>query len=180
MREYLIHIRNRENIQVKGNTPLDAFSSAFPNVELKPVDDPYFANICIELTGGQRKSKKYYDVVNPTQVSQKTATPETVKIPRVVYIKDTLNNNKYVLIEEYEGFGIYERKTSSGYFVSQEWLVYNGKTGFQCESYNNFCKEELKDYIDYYNESGKFGLHGFKTSVQGIFGVHPTNKTYSF
>lgn len=180
MSKYLISIRNHENKQVMGNTPLDAFSSAYPNVEIKPVDDPFFANICIELIGGQRKSKKYYDFAKPTQVSQKAETPEKLKLNHVVYIKDSLNNDKYVLREEYEGFGIYQRKTPTGYYVNQDWLVYNGKIGFQCEPYNNFCKEDLKDYIDYYNENGKFGLHGFRTSVQGIYGVHPNNKSCSF
>lgn len=183
MYNYRITVRGKGQVEKKGFNPLDAFSSAFPNVEVKPVDDPFFANICIELIGGQRKSKKYYDFAQPTQaaqVPQKAATPEVVKPPRVVYIKDSLNNNKYVLREEYEGFGIYERKTPTGYFVNQDWLVYNGKIGFQCESYNNFCKAELKDYIDYYNENGKFGLHGFRTSVQGIYGVHPNNKSCSF
>ena len=99
---------------------------------------------------------------------------------RVVYVPDSLNNNKYVLKDEYEGFGIYQRKTPNGWLVSQDWLVYNGKIGFICQSYNNYCKEELLDLIDVYNIKGRFGKNGFYTSVEGIFGIHPNNKRASF
>lgn len=100
---------------------------------------------------------------------------------RIIYVPDTLNNKKYILRDEYEGFGIYLEKTPSGFFVHQSWLVYNGKIGFICESYNNYCKEELLDYIDTYNETGKFGLHGFMAKREdNIFGVHPNNRNYNF
>ena len=100
---------------------------------------------------------------------------------RIIFVPDELNNNKYVLKDEYEGFGIYQRMCPTGYFVSQEWLVYNRKIGFICQSYNNFCKEELLDYIDNYNETGKFGLHGFMAKAdEHIYGVHPNVKTYTF
>ena len=29
---------------------------------------------------------------------------------RVMYVQDSLNNNKYILIKEYGGFGIYQEK----------------------------------------------------------------------
>lgn len=99
---------------------------------------------------------------------------------RVVYVPDSLNNNKYVLREEYNGFGVYQRKTPTGYFVSQDWLVYNGKVGAISESYNRMCKEEMLDLIDTYNEKGSFGKTGFKTSVAGICGIHPNNKSVLF
>ena len=100
---------------------------------------------------------------------------------RVVYVPDDLNNKKYVLRDEYEGFGIYERMCPSGWLVHQDWLVYNGKIGFICQSYNNYCKEELMDCIDRYNEDGKFGLFGFMAKIDdNIYGVHPSNEQYSF
>ena len=100
---------------------------------------------------------------------------------RVVYVPDKLNNNKYILIDEYGGFGIYQKKCPAGYFVHQEWLVYNGKIGFICESYNNYCKEELMDCIDTYNETERFGLHGFMAKKEdNIYGVHPNNRSCSF
>lgn len=102
---------------------------------------------------------------------------------RVVYVADSLNNKKYVLQEEYEGFGIYERMTPTGYLVNQDWLVFNGKIGYISQSYNNRCEEELMDTIDAYNNSGKFGLHGFlakKESFETIYGEHPCNASYTF
>ena len=80
---------------------------------------------------------------------------------RVIYVPDSLNNKKYVLRDEYEGFGIYEEVCPSGYYVHQSWLIYNGKIGYISQSYNNKCKEELMDTIANYNETGQFGLHGF-------------------
>lgn len=100
---------------------------------------------------------------------------------RVMYVQDSLNNNKYILIKEYGGFGIYQEKCPSGYFVSQSWLVHNGSIGFICESYNNYCEEELLDVIDHYNEHYSFGLHGFLADKeQVIYGVHRCNYDYRF
>ena len=99
---------------------------------------------------------------------------------RVIYVPDDLNNNKYVLRKVYEGFGIYQRMCPTGWFVHQDWLVYNGEIGFICEPYNDYCEEELLDLIDFYNENGKFGKTGFVTSVKGIYGIHPNNKSVSF
>lgn len=100
---------------------------------------------------------------------------------RVIYVPDSLNNKKYVLRDEYEGFGIYQEKCPSGYFHSQSWLVYNGEIGYISESYNNKCWEELLDTIDNFLETGKFGLHGFMAKVEDkIYGEHPNNRAYSF
>ena len=62
------------------------------------------------------------------------------------------NAKKYVLTQEYEGFGIYEEVCPSGFHVHQSWLIANDKNALVCESYNNFCKEELLDMIDNYKE----------------------------
>jgi len=102
------------------------------------------------------------------------------ELKKLVYVPDELNNNKYVLTGEYKDFGIYRQKSPSGHLISQEWLVYNGTIGFISQSYNSMCYEELEIAIDRFKENGKFGFHGFKTSVDGIYGVHPTNKSYSF
>lgn len=84
-------------------------------------------------------------------------------------VVDSLNPKKYILQEEYEGFGIYKEKCPSGYYVSQSWLIANDKVGIICESYNNFCKEELLDMIDNYNEKKKFGVKGFhKTIIERV------------
>ncbi len=100
---------------------------------------------------------------------------------RLVYVPDSLNNKKYILKEEYEGFGIYKEMAPAGCYVHQSWLVYNGKIGYISQSYNNRCKEELMDAIDNYNETGKFGLHGFMAKAEdNIYGEHPNNESYKF
>ena len=68
-------------------------------------------------------------------------------------------NNKYVLTDEYEGFGIYEEKSPSGFFVHQSWLISNNENAeLVIKSYNNLCKEEVLDIIDNYNKTSKFGV----------------------
>ena len=91
---------------------------------------------------------------------------------RVIYIQDTLNNNKYILQKEYEGFGIYLRMTPSGYYSHQDWLITNGNITIVCESYNSLCKEELYDAIDSYNESKRFGWKALKQAYG--YCVHPS------
>lgn len=79
---------------------------------------------------------------------------------RVIYIKNVYGtNDKYVLREEYGGFGVYGEKTPNGFFVHQSWLISNN-TGAELviESYNNLCKEEVLDIIDNYNSTNKFGV----------------------
>ena len=80
---------------------------------------------------------------------------------RIVYIKNVYgNNDKYVLIDEYGGFGIYQEKAPVGLFVSQSWLISNNDNAeLVIESYNNLCKEELLDIIDNYNDTKKFGVN---------------------
>ena len=76
----------------------------------------------------------------------------------------TINNrygeyDKFVLRDEYEGFGIYQEKCPTGYFVSQSWLISNNEgVELVIESYNNLCKEELLDIIDNYNKTHRFGV----------------------
>ena len=81
---------------------------------------------------------------------------------RVEYVDDILQRNKYVLEEEYAGFGIYERITPYGYRCNQDWLIVCGRTCVKLliRSFNDFCLEEVKDLIDNYNRNGMFGVHG--------------------
>lgn len=102
---------------------------------------------------------------------------------RVMYVPDALNNKKYILKEKYCDFGVYQEICPSGFYHHQSWLIFNGKIGFVCDSYNQYCKEELLDCIDNYLETGKFGLHGYLAKIQKdavIYGVHPNVKDYSF
>lgn len=79
---------------------------------------------------------------------------------RVVYIKNSYGtNDKYILKEEYNGFGVYQEKAPSGFFIHQSWLISNNdKAELVIQSYNDLCKEELLDIIDNYNDTNKFGV----------------------
>lgn len=79
---------------------------------------------------------------------------------RIINIKNVYGtNDKYVLKEEYCGFGIYQEKTPNGFFVHQSWLISNNEDAeLVIESYNSLCKEEVLDIIDNYNETKKFGV----------------------
>ena len=79
---------------------------------------------------------------------------------RVITIKNVYGTtDKYVLRDEYEGFGIYQEKTPSGYFVHQSWLISNNESAeLVIQSYNNLCKEELLDIIDNYKQTHRFGV----------------------
>lgn len=79
---------------------------------------------------------------------------------RVAYIKNVYGtNDKYVLKEEYNGFGVYQEKTPNGLFVHQSWLISNNENvELVINSFNQLCKEEVLDIIDNYNETQKFGV----------------------
>lgn len=75
---------------------------------------------------------------------------------------DALNPKKYILQEEYNGFGIYQEKCPSGFYCHQSWLLADGKNKVMLaiDSFNNCCKEELMDIVDNYNKEKKFGIKG--------------------
>jgi len=79
---------------------------------------------------------------------------------RIITIKNVYGTqDKYVLRDEYEGFGIYQEKCPSGFFVHQSWLISNNDNAeLVIESYNCLCKEELLDMIDNYNSVHRFGV----------------------
>lgn len=93
-----------------------------------------------------------------------------IKIPNAYGTED-----KYVLRDEYNGFGFYQEKCPTGYFVNQSYLIANEKIKIICESYNNMCKEELLDAIDNYTNTGKFELKVFSYGV-GFYRIHPSGK----
>jgi len=95
---------------------------------------------------------------------------------RIIKIKNTYGTeDKYILREEYEGFGIYGEMTLSGLFVHQSWLISNNeKAELVIESYNNLCKEEVLDIIDHYNDAGKFGVKAVMHC--GSLYMHPSGK----
>lgn len=87
---------------------------------------------------------------------------------RLIKVQGTLQEEKFILMEEYEGFGIYQEKCPAGYFVHQSWLITNEDVTVIFYSFMNYCKEELMDAIDNYNDIKKFGIKAMP---------HP-NKTY--
>ena len=91
---------------------------------------------------------------------------------------DEFNAKKFVLAQEYGGFGIYKEVTPYGYRVHQSWLITNDKTALICQSYNNFCKEELLDMIDNYNEEKSFGVKGFYKGVTNNLDVYIAHDGY--
>lgn len=95
---------------------------------------------------------------------------------RIIKIKGSFGNEeKYVLRNEYESFGIYEEMTPSGYFVHQSWLISNNNNAeLVINSYNHLCKEELLDIIDNYNATSKFGVKAIMH--YGSLCMHPNGK----
>lgn len=82
---------------------------------------------------------------------------------RVEYFKDYLNMNKYILKEEYNGYGIYQEKCPSGYFVHQSYLIKDKKDNrIIIHSYMNICYDEVLDMIDNHIETGKYGYKAIK------------------
>ena len=82
---------------------------------------------------------------------------------RIEYIPNEYGaKDKYLLKEEYGGFGLYQEICPTGFPVHQSYMIKNNKICVVCPSYNNYCKEEILDMIDEYNESGKFGVKAFK------------------
>lgn len=81
---------------------------------------------------------------------------------RIIYTKGNYGEDeKWVLIKEYDGFGIYQRKCPTGYFVHQEYLITNSDITVIAYSFMNLCKDELLDAIDRFNETCMFGFKGF-------------------
>ncbi len=91
---------------------------------------------------------------------------------RVIYHNGALNRDKYVLQKEYNGFGIYQEMTPTGWYVHQSWALSNGEVRLIIESYNHICKEELLDLIDRYTESGRFGVKAMSGGYK-VYLMHP-------
>ena len=95
---------------------------------------------------------------------------------RVIYVGNNYGTeDKYILSEEYEGFGVYEETTPSGYFVHQSWLIAGKDITIVVPSYMNYCKEELLDCIDSYNEAKKFCIRA-RSRENGLYIAHPSGK----
>ena len=51
---------------------------------------------------------------------------------------------KYKFQKEYEGFGIYQRMTPSGYYSHQDYLITNGDMIVVSQSYNAWYDRQLQ------------------------------------
>ena len=107
-----------------------------------------------------------------------THTENNNQMKRVEIVKDCLNDNKYVLKQEYKSWGIYERY-DNGYRVSQDYFLVNKKDEFRIriESYNNAEYEELLDAIDNYDSYGQLGfriVHNSRVDKYDYLVVHPS------
>lgn len=107
---------------------------------------------------------------------------------RVIFIEDGYGGkSKYVLVKEYDCFGIYQRKCPTGFFVSQDYLVVEDCYPYEqarlivlSQSYNGLCIEELLDMIDCYAEMGKLyqkTIDKYDAVLQqSIKVIHPNGK----
>lgn len=67
--------------------------------------------------------------------------------------------DKFILQEEYNGFGLYKEQTPNGLFVHNSWLISNNSTEeLAIKSHNRISKEEALSLIDNHIETGKFGV----------------------
>ena len=73
MKNYKITIRGNGAVESQGETPTDAFSKRFPNIELCSVASSANANVCIELLNGKRHTVNYYVWQKKKQVSKGTS-----------------------------------------------------------------------------------------------------------
>lgn len=95
---------------------------------------------------------------------------------RIIKIKNNYGTfDKYVLKDEYKGFGIYQEKTPNGFCVHQSWLISdNDRVELVINSFNNICKEEILDMIDNYKETSKFNVKAVE--FYGSICMHPNGK----
>lgn len=97
---------------------------------------------------------------------------------RVIKVQMPMQENKYVLSQEYNGFGIYQEMSPNGYKVHQSWLIHrdnNIGSDIVIQSYNNVCYDELLDMIDSFLESGEFCITALKSKYDDkVLIMHPS------
>lgn len=97
---------------------------------------------------------------------------------RVLKINDTLNVCKYEIVEEYEGYAIYQKKIN-GVPVHETWAIWDmsledDQMPIVIDSYNGISKAEILDAIDQRIEDGCFGWRAFyRDDGSARIVVHP-------
>lgn len=81
---------------------------------------------------------------------------------RVLKIKRPNYEVKYEVIEEYDGYAIYQETAPSGIRVHQSWAIVDLENDDPApiiiDSYNGISKAEILDAIDDRNALGDFGF----------------------
>ena len=77
---------------------------------------------------------------------------------RTIRIKTSVSEEKFRLIDEYKGVGIYQEITPYGYRVHQSYGFQHKGKFFVSYSFMNNDIEDIYDYIDNYNHTGKYGF----------------------
>ena len=80
---------------------------------------------------------------------------------RTIKIQTEVSEEKFRLVDEYEGIGIYQKVTPNGYYLSQTFGFKVGNNFYVSYSFMNNDKEDIFDYIDNYNNTGVFGFKCF-------------------
>ena len=94
---------------------------------------------------------------------------------RTIKIQTTVNEEKFRLIDEYGGAGIYQ-KVVSGYYVHQSYAFKHHDKFFVSYSFMNNDKEDIYDYIDNYNKTGRYGCRAFDKG--SYYCIHDNGNLY--
>lgn len=128
----------------------------------------------MNVSDEDRKNAKV-ELDNLIKTTSNTTSMENKFQRTIVLDKNTynlMNSDKFRLIEEYKDFGIYQGVVPKGYFKSQHYLITDNKITVVSESYNHLDKDDMKDLIDSYLNSGKFNIKAINTN--GVYFIHNT------
>lgn len=80
---------------------------------------------------------------------------------RTIRIKTEIAEDKFRLVENYRGVGVYQEVTPNGYYVHQSYGFKIKDKFFVSYSFMNNDKEDIFDYIDRHYEGKPFGFKAF-------------------
>lgn len=95
---------------------------------------------------------------------------------RTIKIQTEISEEKFRLVDEYEGVGIYQLVTPNGYYCHQNYGFKHNDKFFVSYSFMHNDKEDLYDYIDNYNNTGKYGFKAFNKG--NYYCIHQNGKIY--
>lgn len=133
-------------------------------------DNPANVSLECETCGTVILDAELYTICAREEEHQEANFCKVMKIANQYHSTD-----KYILKEEYSGFGIYQEKTPTGYYMSQSYLITDTNLTIVCQSYNRICLDELKDAIDHYRKTKRFGFRAMNRG-EHLYFVHPNGK----